>query len=81
MKKIKSRSPKCVGNNNEGKGHVKKLKSSSPKSGRNNNEVNVPKKRKFTLQKYTKNKNTHKKHNSFATSVARRISPDDKQAY
>ena len=41
----------------------------------------MPEKRKLPLHKYTKNKNTQKKHNSFATSVARSISPDDKQAY
>ena len=38
-------------------------------------------KNKLNLQKNTTNKNKHKTHNSFATSVARRISPDDNQAY
>ena len=38
-------------------------------------------KKKLPLHKYTTNKNKCKTHNSFATSVARRISPDDNQAY
>ena len=38
-------------------------------------------KNKLNLHKHTTNKNKHKMHKSFATSVARRISPDDNQAY
>ena len=59
---------------------LKKHKSGSPKSVRNNNEKRGQK-NKLTLHKHTTNKNKHKTHKSFATSVARRISPDHKQEY